>query len=169
MGIAAPGCFARRGRSRHVGAVGHFVLKRGNEIEQEHLAAAAIGVIRIMSASGARHPALSGSGASSMFGCRAVCLHSLDLRGCLPSRLVSNVELWVTVSSVRSWSPGRRSCGRFEGPWHSRAFRFGECSFAGPYNNKMEPTRLIVRAIMSPWRAAHFERWTGGRKRTSDH
>jgi hypothetical protein len=26
-------------------------------------------------------------------------------------------------------------------------------------SSKMEPTRLTVRTIMSPWRAAHFERW----------
>jgi hypothetical protein len=31
--------------------------------------------------------------------------------------------------------------------------------FRRRHNNKMEPTRLTVRAIVSHWRAAHFGRW----------
>ena len=41
-------------------------------------------------------------------------------------------------------------------------------SFERRANSKMEPTRLPVRAIMSPRRAAHFERYTDGAGRTSD-
>ena len=34
----------------------------------------------------------------------------------------------------------------------------------GPANNKMEPTRLTVHAIMAPRRAAHFARWADGER-----
>jgi hypothetical protein len=34
----------------------------------------------------------------------------------------------------------------------------GEGSFAGPYNNQMEPSRPMVCAMMTPRRAAHLAR-----------
>ena len=41
----------------------------------------------------------------------------------------------------------------------SSAFSVTKTNSNGPPNNKMEPTRLTVRAIMALRRAAHFERW----------
>ena len=41
---------------------------------------------------------------------------------------------------------------------------FATRSFDGPANIEMEPTLFTVCAIMSPRRAAHFGRWTDGRK-----
>ena len=92
------------------------------------------------------------------------CTHVRSTCGAVRSSpLVSRVEMFVIVSSVRSRSPVRRSCGCFEASWHSRALWFGERSVARPYNNQMEPSRRAVCAIMSPsarliWRFRRSEK-----------
>jgi len=133
---ASPGS----GNSRPLGPLRRFDLGRGSERRRKHQAASSSAGCRIRSASGARYRALLGSGASSVCGWRASGPRSFEARGCPTIVLVSSVGPFVIVSSVRSSSPVRRSCGWFETSWHSRAFWCGDRSFEGPYNNALEPT-----------------------------
>ena len=116
-------------------------LSRGDERREESQAVAAGRVVRIMSASGARPLALSGSGASSACGWRASCPHSLDLRGLFdyhPSSRSSSCSSSSPVSAVR------RRCAALAGASKRRG-TLGLCDLVGAHSRDRITTRWSRR------------------------
>ena len=110
---------------------------------KEYLAAAAIGVIRVMSASSSHERALSGSGARG-----PGWAHQFQHQSNVAGPAVDGGRVEGRAHGRRRGSSRFRRCGAALGVVRpsvpSRTFRFREGSLARPYNIALEPSRPTV-------------------------
>jgi hypothetical protein len=121
--IAASCCFARRGQVARLGALGRFDLGRGIDEEQEHLAAATIGAITIMWASGCQAVGRARTAARRHTHCWPMSAqHSSTIWTAGSPSIVSTVGPDLIVSDSHDQSLTHRFCGFIVTATHSRAF-----------------------------------------------
>ena len=122
----------------------HFDLVAATREEPERLAAAAIGVIRVMSASSSNERAFPSSGARGVQVGDRQFPHQSNVRA-RPSPVVASRAMpTVNILGLRGFVCVAPFWGLLDAPVPSRAFRFGEGSFVGPYNTALEPSRPTV-------------------------
>jgi hypothetical protein len=154
----APCCFTRLGRIALLGLRSHSDLGRGTDEEQEHLAAATIGVVRGESAYSSRRRAGARAAARECAWFNPVGSRIDPPSEGQPSPVVApSVRATVAVLGSSRLRRRRAALGAVRGVGHRAPFDFARAHSRGRITSRWSRRARPSGAILSPRRAAQRE------------